>query len=69
ADPPRSGLGSLTGSLPESSCLVLVSCSLPSLVRDVRALIEDGWEVSSVQPFDMFAQTSHVEIATTLHRH
>ncbi len=63
ADPPRSGLGSLVGSLDCAEKLILISCSLPSFARDLRALTERGWTVREIQPFDMFAQTSHVEIA------
>jgi len=66
ADPPRSGLGALANSLPQADNLILISCYLPSLVRDVNALVKQGWEVETIIPFDMFPQTSYVEVLTKL---
>ncbi len=68
ADPPRSGLGRNVNSLPDVKRLLLVSCHLPSFARDVKGLIDNGWSVHTIQPFDMFAQTSYVEIVTLLER-
>jgi 23S rRNA (uracil1939-C5)-methyltransferase len=68
ADPPRAGLGKLTASLGFAPTLVLVSCHLPSAVRDIKALEGAGWRVESVTPFDMFAQTAHIELLTVLRR-
>ncbi len=62
ADPPRSGLGKLVPALQFSERLHLVSCHLPSFVRDVKAFLQLGWRVEKIQAFDMFAQTSHVEL-------
>lgn len=67
-DPPRSGLGKLVASLPSSPLLLLVSCQLASCVRDVKAFISLGYRIESVEPFDMFAQTSHTEILSVLRR-
>lgn len=66
ADPPRSGLGALASQIPEADEMLLISCYLPSLVRDVRALISEGWKVETIVPFDMFPQTSYVEVITKL---
>jgi 23S rRNA (uracil1939-C5)-methyltransferase len=51
-----------------SKRLALISCHLPSAVRDIAALQKMGWRVQSVQPFDMFAQTNHLELLTVLDR-
>jgi 23S rRNA (uracil1939-C5)-methyltransferase len=40
--------------------LVYVSCDPTTLARDAHRL-QDAWEVSGVQPFDLFPQTFHVE--------
>ena len=66
ADPPRSGLGKVVPHLPVAKRLLLVSCHVPSFVRDLKGLIENGWRVESIEPFDMFAQTSYVEILSVL---
>lgn len=71
ADPPRAGLPTRLRSLlahGRSHTLVLVSCHLPTLIRDLRALITSGWRVVELQPFDMFPQTSHVEVVVLLER-
>lgn len=62
ADPPRSGLGPLVKMLQPARALYFVSCHLPSFVRDLKQLLELGWEVESIQPYDMFPQTTHMEI-------
>lgn len=68
ADPPRSGLGNLIRSFTKARKMVLVSCHIPSFIRDLRGLTEQGWKVDEIQPFDMFPQTSHLEVATRLVR-
>jgi 23S rRNA (uracil1939-C5)-methyltransferase len=66
ADPPRAGLGKLAAQMPLAPHLVLISCHLPSAVRDVRTLQKAGWRVAEIVPHDMFAQTGHVEVLTYL---
>lgn len=66
ADPPRSGLGSLAAQLPKAPRFILISCHLASFVRDLRALIAAGYDVQTIKPFDMFPQTSYVEIMAVL---
>jgi len=68
ADPPRSGLGSLCEELSSVSRLVFIACHLPSFVRDIKTLTDKGFEVETIEPFDMFAQTSYVEILSVLSR-
>lgn len=68
ADPPRSGLGVLCNELNFADKLVLISCSLPSFVRDLKSLLEKGWSVEEIVPFDMFAQSSYLEIAAYLRK-
>jgi 23S rRNA (uracil1939-C5)-methyltransferase len=67
-DPPRSGLGKLISSLPTSPLILLVSCQLASCIRDLKAFVSLGYRIESVEPFDMFAQTSHTEILSVLRR-
>jgi 23S rRNA (uracil1939-C5)-methyltransferase len=70
-DPPRSGihpkvikrLGEL---LPKD--IILVSCHPATLARDLTGIIPFGYQVQSVQPFDMFPQTFHVETVVHLQK-
>jgi 23S rRNA (uracil1939-C5)-methyltransferase len=67
ADPARPGLGKPgVGALAAAgaSVLVLVSCDPVSLARDVTLLAEAGYVPESVQVFDLFPNTHHVETVT-----
>ncbi|GAB4462713.1 MAG: 23S rRNA (uracil(1939)-C(5))-methyltransferase RlmD [Armatimonadaceae bacterium] len=68
ADPPRSGLGKLAERFTFSEQLVLISCHLPSAVRDLKTLTDAGWQIVAIIPFDMFAQTTHIELLTHLRK-
>lgn len=68
-DPPRSGcdesaLRALCAMAPEH--IVYISCSLQSLVRDLKQLFAYGYTVTRCQPIDMFPHTAHMEIVVTL---
>ncbi len=64
ADPPRSGLGrhTLVGikSL-NPRVIAYISCDPATLGRDARFLIEMGYRLRQITPFDLFPQTYHIE--------
>lgn len=78
-DPPRKGcdeefLNQLLSFVPRT--IVYVSCDPATQMRDLQHLLgtreedehETGYELTSVQPFDLFPQTRHLECVITLTR-
>ena len=63
-DPPRSGARSQVAELAKSnvSQLIAISCSPASFARDARTLIDGGYELRSLTPFDQFLFSTHVEL-------
>jgi 23S rRNA (uracil1939-C5)-methyltransferase len=62
-DPPRAGVkhGLLEMAALSSGWVVLCSCNPVTLARDLRTLLDEGYELEAMQPFDMFPQTHHLE--------
>ncbi len=63
-DPPRKGCSqeSLDEVLSLSNgTIIYVSCNPATLARDLKYLCEKGCSIESIQPFDMFCHTYHVE--------
>lgn len=63
-DPPRKGstektLDYVTALTKDK--IIYVSCNPATLARDLKYLISKGAKVESIQPFDMFCHTYHVE--------
>lgn len=70
-DPPRSGAGiavmeALVQTRPER--IVYVSCDAATLARDIRVLVDAGWNLSQLRAFDLFPMTEHVELVAALDR-
>lgn len=64
ADPPRDGLKNCIGLLPHAPRLVLISCHLPSFIRDAEMLQKAGRTLNAVYPYDMFPLTNYVELVS-----
>lgn len=63
-DPPRAGierhaLDSIVQMKPQ--VIAYVSCDPSTLARDAKRLIEGGYQLKQVKPFDLFPQTYHIE--------
>jgi 23S rRNA (uracil1939-C5)-methyltransferase len=69
-DPPRSGAENQCKMLAKSKVkkIAAVSCNPLTLSRDLRILVEGGYSVLSVTPYDQFLWTPHVEVVALLER-
>lgn len=70
-DPPRAGcspefLQQLFAFAPKG--VVYVSCNPATQMRDLVLFTEAGYKLGTVQPFDLFPQTKHLECVMTLRR-
>jgi 23S rRNA (uracil1939-C5)-methyltransferase len=71
ADPPRAGLGEdvvrelLRIAAPQ---LHIVSCDPSTLARDLKKLLEGGYQIESLTLIDLFPQTYHLETVIRLKR-
>jgi len=68
-DPPRGGAGievmsAIARNQPRR--VVYVSCDAATLARDVKVLTDSGWTLSSLQAFDLFPMTEHLELVAVL---
>lgn len=70
-DPPRKGcdmafLNQLFAFSPAR--VVYVSCNPATQIRDLAEFDKAGYEITEVQPFDLFPQTKHLECVATLRK-
>jgi 23S rRNA (uracil1939-C5)-methyltransferase len=67
-DPPRAGAKDCLESLRAlgASTLLMVSCDPVTLSRDLRRLVDEGYEIEALSVFDMFPQTHHFETLAVL---
>ena len=71
-DPPRAGLTpDVVQRLAEIApkCITYVSCEPPTLARDLRGFLDRAYEIVSIDLFDLFPQTFHMETVVQLRRH
>jgi 23S rRNA (uracil1939-C5)-methyltransferase len=50
----------------KASRVVFVSCDVATLARDLRKFLDAGYRLDSVQGFDLFPNTAHVETLARL---
>jgi 23S rRNA (uracil1939-C5)-methyltransferase len=70
-DPPRTGLSpAVVHGLSdwEAPRIVYVSCDVPTLARDTALFIAGGYRLTSLEAFDMFPNTPHMECVAVFDR-
>jgi len=70
-DPAREGAGrgvmaSLAALQPGPRRIVYVACDPASFARDLRVLLDARWMLNSLQAFDLFPMTEHVELVAVI---
>jgi tRNA/tmRNA/rRNA uracil-C5-methylase (TrmA/RlmC/RlmD family) len=68
-DPPRAGAGlAVTRELAalRPRRMVYVACDPGSFARDLRVLLDAGWELESLRALDIYPMTEHVELVAVL---
>ena len=68
-DPPRTGcdpalLSGIVKLKPDRT--VYISCNPATQARDIRHLLDHGFALKSLNPYDMFPQTAHIEVVALL---
>ena len=70
-DPPRKGaMREALDAIIECGAqrIAYISCNPATLARDCRILADAGYRIESVRPYDMFANSFHVETVCLLRR-
>jgi tRNA/tmRNA/rRNA uracil-C5-methylase (TrmA/RlmC/RlmD family) len=69
-DPPRTGVARSVIEVLRTGPrrIAYVSCDPATLARDLRLLLDDGWELTGLRGYDAFPMTHHVECLATLVR-
>ena len=70
-DPPRSGAGQkVMAALAnlEPDCIIYVACDPAALARDLKVAVSRGYQIASLQAFDLFPHTHHVESVCLMSR-
>ncbi len=62
-DPPRSGCHkTIFKNINKAKKIIYISCDLSTFERDAKILIQQGFQIIQFKGFDMFPQTSHIEV-------
>jgi 23S rRNA (uracil1939-C5)-methyltransferase len=70
-DPPRAGLGKVEAGLLaklQVPQIVYVSCDPTTLARDLRVMVDSGYDLAELHLVDLFPQTYHLETVAVLQR-
>lgn len=69
-DPPRTGAAEAVSHIvaAQPSRITYISCDPSTLARDIRTLVDSGYELTKLTAIDLFPQTYHVETVAALVR-
>ena len=69
-DPPRAGAKSQAAAIAraQAATVIAVSCNPATLGRDLRLIVDGGYQLGSVLPIDQFPWSPHIEVVAVLKR-
>ena len=69
-DPPRAGAKEQVLQLAETQIprIVMVSCAPKTGARDIKILLDAGWNLTEITPVDQFTYSNHIEIVAILEK-
>lgn len=69
-DPPRAGASAQCTAIAQSAVpvVVAVSCNPATFARDARLLIDGGYRLTDIRPFDTFVWSPHLELVARFER-
>ena len=50
----------------QTNKIIYISCNPETLARDLHLLVKRGFNITNIEPVDMFPQTHHIECVATL---
>jgi 23S rRNA (uracil1939-C5)-methyltransferase len=67
-DPPRAGAKAQTEQIAKTNVpkIIMVSCNPQTAARDIRILLDNGWELVKTTPVDQFTWSNHIELVCEL---
>jgi 23S rRNA (uracil1939-C5)-methyltransferase len=69
-DPPYAGAKEQSRALAQSAVprVIAVSCNPASFARDARILVDGGYRLATVRPFDAFLWSANLELVAAFER-
>lgn len=69
-DPPRAGAKEQVLQLAETQIprIIMVSCAPKTGARDIKILLDAGWNLTEITPVDQFTYSNHIEIVAVLEK-
>ena len=67
-DPPRAGAKAQAEQIARTNVpkIIMVSCNPQTAARDIRILLDNGWELVKTTPVDQFTWSNHIELVCEL---
>ena len=67
-DPPRAGAKAQIEQLAQTNVpkIIMISCNPSTCARDIKVLLNNGWQLEKTTPVDQFTYSNHIELVCIL---